>query len=59
MKVKLPDCEKCTHKEVCMYRKNVVPAENFLEYTTNMMESEHFEFIVDCHSYEELKAVIR
>ena len=59
MKVKLPDCEKCTHKEVCMYRKNVVPVENSLEYTTNMMESEHFNFIVDCPSYEALREVIR
>lgn len=59
MKVKLPDCEKCAHKEVCMYCKNVVPVKNSLEYTTNMMESEHFDLIIDCHSYEELKAVIR
>ena len=59
MKVKLPDCEKCTHKEVCMYRKNVVPVENSLEYTTNMMESEYFDFIVDCPSYEALREVIR
>lgn len=59
MKVKLPDCEKCAHKEVCMYFKNVVPVKNSLEYTTNKMESEHFDFIVDCSSYEELKAVIR
>ena len=59
MKVKLPDCEKCTHKEVCMYRKNVVPVENSLEYTTNMMESEHFNFIVECPSYEALREVIR
>ena len=59
MKVKLPDCEKCTHKEVCMYRKNVVPVKNSLEYTTKLREAEYFDFIVDCPSYEELKEVIR
>lgn len=59
MKVKLPDCEKCAHKEVCMFCKNVVPVENSLNVTINMIESEHFNFIVDCPSYEELKAVIR
>ena len=59
MKVKLPDCNKCAHKEVCMHCKNVVPVKNSLEYTTKLMESEHFNFIVDCPSYEELKAVIR
>lgn len=59
MKVKLPDCEKCAHKEVCMHCKNVVPVRNSLNVTINMIESEHFNFIVDCHSYEELKAVIR
>lgn len=59
MKVKLPDCEKCAHKEVCMYRKNVVPVRNSLNVTINMIESEHFDFIVDCPSYEALKEVIR
>ena len=59
MKVKLPDCNKCAHKEVCMYCKNVVPVEDYLTVTINMIESEHFNFIVDCPSYEELKAVIR
>lgn len=59
MKVKLPDCNKCAHKEVCMYYKNVVPVKNSLEYTTNKMESEHFDFIVDCASYEALREVIR
>ena len=59
MKVKLPDCEKCAHKEVCMHCKNVVPVRNSLNVTINMIESEHFDFIVDCPSYEELKAVFR
>ena len=39
MKVKLPDCNKCAHKEVCMYFKNVVPVKNSLEYTTKLMEN--------------------